>query len=648
MGRGYQIKKTDKKQAARAACFLYPSKLAYRCMNRLLVVVIIVVSFVLAMAGAFCLGKALYRHAFPAVTGIVQELSVVRHGSSVHQTIPADPNLFNSFYNSATSSERITEEVYSAVIPHHLVAGEAVAAFFKSLERPRTQEPPVVVLIGPNHSQRGGWALATSEGAWQTPDGILPVNLPIVKTLESLGLAIADEKLIDAEHSIGAVVPFIKHTWPHAELVPLILKENTPTSTLQAVAKLLKAELPPNSFVLASVDFSHYLPLAPADFHDELAANILATGNLDRLSDIEIDSPASLRFLLTYNKLSSIEAFRQVSHTNSARLLGNSEITETTSHIIGYFSPGQPEKSPLITLQFFGDIMLDRNVAKAMGNQGLDYIFAKLKGAENRFFTGTDLMIANLEGPFAPSRVPTSKTIAFRFDPKYAAALKDNGFDVVSLANNHTLDMGFANVDFTMKTLDEADLSHFGHELKETDEYLLIKSIPGINEKVAFIGINTTDHPTDMTALKSTVEKAKAETDTVIAFMHWGHEYQRHSHATQQELAHTLIDWGVTAVIGAHPHVVQEVELYKDRPIFYSLGNFIFDQYFSKDTQEGLSVGLTIQAGKVKTMYAFPLQSNKSQVQLMVGKRRIDFIEWLNTNSTLDAKKFNQDGYIDL
>ncbi len=559
--------------------------------------------------------------------------------NNFHYSYSQNPDFFKPFYESATSTKTIEGSVVSAVVPHHLVVGPYLASFFESLKKSQPK-PPVVVLFGPNHPQRGSHNVVTSEWSWQTPDGELKNATDLSRELAESNLAELDEKIIATEHSIGALTPFIKHTWPQTELLPIIIKENVSSSTILALAKKLTELLPKGSLVLASVDFSHNQPLEIANWHDELSQDILATATINRLSRAEVDSPKSLELLLNYNRLRGAEQFTLFSHTNSAILAGNPRLPETTSHIIGYFTNGLPKDQPLITLQFFGDIMLDRNVAKAMGDKGLEYIFDRIKGAENRFFNGVDLFVANLEGPFAPTRVPTTKSIAFRFDPVLAPQLKQYNFDVVSLANNHSLDMGWANVDFTEKLVDSVGIAHFGNQIRDTKEYSLLKNVPGTSEQVGFVGLNTTDHPLDLAAVSTTLGSLKKHTKNIVAFLHWGNEYQSHSNSSQQELAHWLIDNGVTAVIGAHPHVVQEVELYKDKPIFYSLGNFIFDQYFSKETQEGLSVGLTIQAGQVKSIAIFPLHSNNSQPQLMRGKQRENFIDWLKKNSSLPRINF--------
>ncbi len=329
--------------------------------------------------------------------------------------------------------------------------------------------------------------------------------------------------------------------------------------------------------------------------------------------------------------------------------------------------------SSTISLQFFGDMMLDRNVAKSMGSRGLDYIFAKVNchpepgmtRCDNRMFGAADILIANLEGPFAPTRVFTTKSIAFRFDPKWAKQLKHYGFTAFTLANNHTMDMGAANSNFTRKVLAENGINYFGQEYKEspsltwyatsTPPHLpfvrggqlsppyeggdqgVVSSSVALPATIAFIGIETVDHPINKAQVLAALNEAKQKTRYIIVNVHGGVEYKRISTKAQRTLYHWLIDNGATAVIGHHPHVVEEMEMYKGAPIFYSLGNFIFDQYFSKDTQEGLSVGLTLQDGGVKSVYLFPFFGVKSQVQLMTGERRDGFLKWMEDNSRLDG-----------
>ena len=293
------------------------------------------------------------------------------------------------------------------------------------------------------------------------------------------------------------------------------------------------------------------------------------------------------------------------------------------------------ENTSTISVQFFGDIMLDRNVAKMMGKRGLDYLFEHIgPTSSKRLFGGADLLIANLEGPFATVRVPTSKSIAFRFDPALALQLQTYGFDAFSLANNHTLDMGVKNVAFTQKILQQNEFGFFGYQTKENDASWWVAE-KGLSEKIAFVGFNNTDHPLNMAGAKKVMDQAKAQARYVFVFMHWGDEYKRISNQNQRTLAHWLIDNGATAVIGGHPHVIQEMEIYQGKPIYYSLGNFIFDQYFSKETQQGISVGFILQDGIIKEAQVFPFYSQKSQVYAMSSEDRENFFSWFTSNSRL-------------
>jgi poly-gamma-glutamate synthesis protein (capsule biosynthesis protein) len=118
-------------------------------------------------------------------------------------------------------------------------------------------------------------------------------------------------------------------------------------------------------------------------------------------------------------------------------------------------------------------------------------------------------------------------------------------------------------------------------------------------------------------------------------------EYEHQFNTTQQELAHQIIDAGADIIIGHHPHVVQGMEIYKNKPIFYSLGNFVFDQYFSEDTQQELGVGIHYEQGNYQ-IYLFPILSTGSQLSLMkAGERDVflnKFIDW----SEIDESYKNQ------
>ena len=130
-------------------------------------------------------------------------------------------------------------------------------------------------------------------------------------------------------------------------------------------------------------------------------------------------------------------------------------------------------------------------------------------------------------------------------------------------------------------------------------------------------------------------------------YIHWGNEYKESSNWQQKELAHLMIDSGVDLIIGSHSHVVQEIEQYNDKLIFYSLGNFVFDQYFSPETQEGLAVGLELSSEK-GNVYLFPTGSHRSQPYLIDNTEKTKFLKDLSSKSSPELKEQITKGIIEI
>ncbi|HLD19876.1 MAG TPA: CapA family protein, partial [Patescibacteria group bacterium] len=290
-----------------------------------------------------------------------------------------------------------------------------------------------------------------------------------------------------------------------------------------------------------------------------------------------------------------------------------------------------------VSVFIFGDMMLGRHVESGVTRNDLSGLFKNIIGEVNGEpprppAGGTPppkggdvpalvrlsmyhVVIANLEGPVVQTRAPKFKEIQFGFDPVVVPQLKSWGFDAFSLANNHALDQHYAGLEETKKHIEGNGLVWFGDQVKESDEY--VKFIERAEKKIALIGFNTTDNPFSIEEMKSVVKKAKEQAHIVIVMMHWGTEYQYLGFSPQQqEIAHALADSGADIVIGSHPHVVQPMEVYHGVPIFYSLGNFIFDQYFSQYTQEGLALGLVIDEQTIQ-IHFFPFSSQRSIPQWM-------------------------------
>lgn len=311
-------------------------------------------------------------------------------------------------------------------------------------------------------------------------------------------------------------------------------------------------------------------------------------------------------------------------------------------HIIGFKFPNNnvtPEPTPEVRMLAVGDIMLDRAVASHMTKYDNDSILEQLAvstpdtNSTQTFFEGYDLITGNLEGAVADYRRETTKSIAFNFTDESVNWLMDYGFNLVTLANNHSYDMGRAGFEETKKTLDEIGLDYYGEQYSVDEDALLFREINGIN--LAFIGVNDTNSYIDRDDLEPLLDRAEKEADYTIVNIHWGQEYKLLSNTHQKNLAYYMIDQGADLIIGHHPHVVQEIEIYNNRPIYYSLGNFIFDQYFSDDTQQGIGVEILFMEDSFSVRpHAFA--SRASKVRLMENENSDVFLKRIYENVSPD------------
>lgn len=266
----------------------------------------------------------------------------------------------------------------------------------------------------------------------------------------------------------------------------------------------------------------------------------------------------------------------------------------------------QPKK--VITLNFVGDILAARTIETTMRKAGYDYPFEKIQPE----LSDADITFANLETPLIGS-VGTGKTTpggntVFRGDIAFAEAIKRSGIDVVSIANNHMKDQGEAGILETVHSLNAAGIIHSGAG-KNLTEARALKTMLKNGIKVGFLSYNDTDvvppstyasnlqsgtNTMDETRLIEDVKNAKPNVDVLIVSMHSGTEYiTEKPNSRQTAFAHAAIDAGADLVIGHHPHVLQPMEIYKDKFIFYSLGNFVFDQPWP-DTKESAILKMTI------------------------------------------------------
>jgi len=264
-----------------------------------------------------------------------------------------------------------------------------------------------------------------------------------------------------------------------------------------------------------------------------------------------------------------------------------------------------------------GDIMLSREVERRMINNE-DFKYPFLKTAD--ITRSGDIVFGNLETSIINGRTIQNNEMVFRADLRAVEGLVFAGFNVLSLANNHIMNFGKAGLESTIKILDENNILHIGAGTSEEEIYKpVIKDIKGI--KFAFLGFtyNFDQRKSfngetygmanmEIEKMKESVKKAKSKNDIVIVSMHAGTEYKTFSNSFQENFARRAIDAGAHLIIGHHPHVVQNVEKYKEGYILYSLGNFVFDQMWSNETRLGVIAEITFQDKKVKSIEFIPVK----------------------------------------
>jgi gamma-polyglutamate biosynthesis protein CapA len=286
--------------------------------------------------------------------------------------------------------------------------------------------------------------------------------------------------------------------------------------------------------------------------------------------------------------------------------------------IIEMMQGGEPPVPEPATLLFVGDIMLGRKVEWYMDTEGARYPFTNVTD----FLQRPDLTIGNFEGIVSRLHIPTpSMTFRFSIRSEYLSYLQTLGFDVLSLANNHALDYGTSSLSFTRELCTSVSLLCIGTP-KAIDAYSSeVIDVHGV--EVGFLSIETIYGLPNDTEVRTELTRLASTSDTQVALVHWGNEYELTHSEEQRKFARILIDNGVDTVIGHHPHVIQDIELFKGKPIFYSLGNFIFDQYFITEVQEELAVTMKIRDTDIEySLTPFTSTTTQSQPDFMTDVQK--------------------------
>ncbi len=275
----------------------------------------------------------------------------------------------------------------------------------------------------------------------------------------------------------------------------------------------------------------------------------------------------------------------------------------------------QPEATPKntepITIVGVGDIMMGSpypNDTRMPPNDGAD-----LFKAFSPILSGADIAFGNLEGPIIDSgssgkcRPGSTKCFAFRTPTRYGKYLKEAGFDVMSVANNHAGDFGLEGRTSTQKVLDEQGIKYAG----SLDPPATITYLTSKGKKVAFVAFghnNGMPSINDIDGARQLVTQAAKNADLVVVSFHGGAEGTGAQHVLSRNeiflgenrgnlplFTHTVVDAGADLVLGHGPHVMRGMEIYKDRLVMYSLGNFCTYGWFGLAAETALTMALEVK-----------------------------------------------------
>ena len=238
--------------------------------------------------------------------------------------------LFYQGVKQVDATKFTQQPIFGGVIPHHLLASFLIADLYARL---KAQQPETIILIGPNHYERGSFSVLTSDGSWSTAQGEVVADSTKVKDLVDHNLAAIDYGVLTLEHSVATHMAFMAHYLPQTRVIPLILSGYLTPSEIDKLVDYLAPLVSPTTVVITSIDFSHYLSEREAETNDRVTKQAIQDHDyklLMHLNNDYLDSPPTLVTLLKLmEKKQKSPVF--IANTNSGSLLDNPSI-ETTSY----------------------------------------------------------------------------------------------------------------------------------------------------------------------------------------------------------------------------------------------------------------------------------------------------------------------------
>jgi poly-gamma-glutamate synthesis protein (capsule biosynthesis protein) len=524
------------------------------------------------------------------VTSAVGGTSLVQaETSAAIASMYRDPGIFEAAIAKEEPANRFRGAVTGITVPHHLLAADLIARGFwiagsGSYDR--------IIVISPDHFGKSRTPFAVTRRDIESPFGLLVNDRAVTSALTESTL-FSESDLFENEHGIQAELPFIKHFFPGAKIVPIVVSASSSSSDWDAAISLLARFAGDKTLIVQSTDYSHYLPLEVAVKRDQESLNIIAANDKAAVAGLiqpdHMDAKGA-----QYIQMGLQQAIRHgspvvVANRNSAEYSAMG--TRTTSYIVTAYL-GDPEAGSRLRyndqMVFYvgGDLFAGRWLTEPLADRST----AAAVVERIRSVTGGAPMIVNLEGVLL-ERPPSGigQSLHVMHADLAISILKALNVQAVSLANNHSNDLGKAGLEESIAILNREGIKPLRH--------MIPSQFAGIGLVAAnFIG-SSDYHGYPVIHTASEIEALCRQTTAapLIAFVHWGEEYRNTAAARQYQAADELHRCGAGLIVGAHSHMASlgiEAPRGGAYQMIYSVGNLLFDQAGSRSTTAILELRL--------------------------------------------------------
>ena len=539
----------------------------------------------------------------------------------------------HSITNPRVFQNQPTGRIMAGVVPHHNVAAALISGFFAQaaasaadVSAAYAYDYDLVIILAPNHE--GDLAnVISSYRHWDIGEGVATSRQFVTDLMAASGVHSAiSHSHMELDHSASILIPYIYHYLPGAEVAPLLLNRSLSFGETEALFHWLNAWIADsgkNVLLVASIDFSHFLPVHMAREMDRITKAAILSHDLRKihtLNDHYLDSPAAMIILLMYLEEIGITP-EIIAHTDASKFLGPG-IDETTSYmiIVGTCPANTENETVRVQLTFTGDIMLHQAQANAAfcaatGMFCFDNSFSTIRP----FLQNADLTIGSLETVLAGTFMDFGFTLGgspftqcenartryagfplFSAPDEFGYALQAAGFDLLSTANNHALDQGAEGLLRTLDVLDELGIGRFGtHRTQEERDTVLVREVQGIRFAFLSYTFSTNGQPVppgreyfinlmSENLIRADIARAREVADFAIVMPHMGYEYEQTVRPHIKDWAMMTLSAGADIVVAGHPHVVQPMGFVdvvdsatgeiRQGFVAYCLGNFISSQ----------------------------------------------------------------------